>query len=612
MSGIVGYVGTRNAQQILLDGLDQLDYRGYDSAGILISDGERLGWRRATGRIKQLRDLLLREPLQQGTIGMGHTRWATHGAPTDNNSHPLTGCDERFFVVHNGIIENYMELKRELEKQGHQFTTETDTEVIPHLLETRDTGDLEETVRVILPLLRGSFALAIMSSEQPNTIIAVSQDNPLVIGFGRGEAFLASDIPALIPHTKEIYPIKNGEMAILSDTKVKVRGLDGEALEARPTVIEWERQDVMRNDYPHYMLKEIFEQPRVIEALLQVHLDEAEVYLPKLAEIWEKEPDFSVERIFIVGSGSSNHAGLIGKKMMDRWLGIPIDACSSSEFLDDHPPLGPGHLVILLSQSGETADTLSVLRTAKQHDCKVYAITNTRGGTIARQADQILYMKAGPELAIASTKAYTTQLTCLALLTIGLAERLKVGIDVEEMTELFAALRRLPVDVESTLIMTQDAIDQFAEVVFDQEHLFVIGRGLDYVLALEAALKLQEISYLHADAYQAGELKHGTMALITPGMPIIALATQQDVFSKMVNNIKEVKARGAFVMGITAIGDHQISEDADQVLYIPETHPWLMPILAAIPLQLLAYYSGVVRDLDVDRPRNLAKSMTVE
>ncbi|WP_047154191.1 glutamine--fructose-6-phosphate transaminase (isomerizing) [Aneurinibacillus tyrosinisolvens] len=611
MSGIVGYLGKRNALPILLDCLDKVDYRGYDSAGVAVSNLEHIELRKTVGRIRDLRSLLIREPLHKGTLGIGHTRWATHGTPSVTNSHPLTGCDERFIVVHNGIIENYPYLKRKLIKQGHDFATETDTEVIPHLLEEHDTGDLEETVRIIIPMLKGSFALAIMSKEQPGIIVAVSQDNPLVLGFGKGEAFLASDIPALLPLTREIRPIKNGEIAILSEGKVTLKNMDGTAIEPGHTLIEWGLQDVMLQDYEHYMLKEIFEQPKAIQETLSARLKEDRVFLPELDELWNEEEIKSLTRITIVASGTSYHSGMIGRKVLQKLLNLPIEVNFSSEFRYEHPELTEQNLVIILSQSGETADTLSALREAKKYGCPVIAITNTAGSSVSRKADCTLYTKAGPEMAVASTKAYTSQLAILVLLAIWLAE--KGGWHgAEQIPELLKWLKRLPGDVESTLIMTQDAIDQFAQLTYDQENIFLIGRGLDYVLALEGALKLQEVAYIHADAYAAGEMKHGTMALITPGVPVIALATQQEVLEKTISNIKEVKARDAFVIGITTVGDDLLAEEVDEVMYIPSTHPLLMPILAAVPLQLLAYYSGTVRGHDVDRPRNLAKSLTVE
>lgn len=611
MSGIVGYIGKRNALPILLDCLDKLDYRGYDSAGVAISNARQIDMKKTVGRVKDLRNLLLREPIPQGHLGIGHTRWATHGIPSVTNSHPLTGCTDRFFVVHNGIIENFPHLKRELSLQGHVFATETDTEVIPHLLEEYDTGDLEETVRKILPLLKGSFALAIMSHEQPDRIVAVSQDNPLVLGFGKGESYLASDIPALLTYTREIHPIRNGEIAILTPGRVTIKNLNGDVQEIERKFVEWNIQDVLLYNHEHYMLKEIFEQPKAIEDTLLGRIGKEGVILPELDAFLDKEKVKSLRKIDLVASGTSYHAGMIGKKIMEQLLGIPVEVSFSSEYRYDHSPLDDRTLVIFLSQSGETADTLSSLRETKKYGSPVIAITNTTGSTISRKADCTLYTKAGPELAVAATKAYTAQITACLLLAIWLTEKGDFP-GVARIPELLQSLVRLKRDVESTLIMTQDAIDQFAQITFDQEHIFLIGRGLDYVLALEGALKLQEVAYLHADAYAAGEMKHGTMALITPGVPVIALTTQEHLVEKTISNIKEVKARDAFVVGITTIGDDVLSEVVDHVMYIPSTHPFLMPVLAAIPLQLLAYYSGTVRGHDVDRPRNLAKSLTVE
>ncbi|AMA73418.1 MULTISPECIES: glutamine--fructose-6-phosphate transaminase (isomerizing) [Aneurinibacillus] len=611
MSGIVGFLGNRSAVPILLDCLDTLDYRGYDSAGIAISNQQHVEIRKTVGRVKDLRAHLLREPVMHGTIGIGHTRWATHGKPSEANSHPLTGCDRRFVVVHNGIIENYPQVRRSLMAQGHTFKTETDTEVIPHLLEEYDTGDLEETVRKVLPMLKGSFALAIMSEAQPDTIIAVSQDNPLVLGVGRKEAFLASDIPALLPYTREIYPIKNGEIAILTPGKATVKRLDGTEVTPHYSLADETVYDVLLHDYKHYMMKEIFDQPKALEDMLTGRLTPEGVDLPELAQIWTVEKLKNLRKVDIVASGTSNHAGVIGKKALEQLLDLPVEVSYSSEFIHEHGTLDERNLVILLSQSGETADTLSALREAKKHGCSTLAITNTAGSTLSRKADCTLLTKAGPEFAVASTKAYTSQITALILLAIWMAQRMG-SARKEEVSELLQALERLPGDVDSTLIMTHDAIDQFAQLTYDQEHLFLIGRGLDYVLALEGALKLQEVAYIHADAYAAGEMKHGTMALITPGVPVIALATQARVFDKTVSNIKEVKARDAFVVGITTVGDDVLADEVDEVMYIPSTHSLLLPILAAIPLQLLAYYAGTVRGHDVDRPRNLAKSLTVE
>lgn len=611
MSGIVGYIGKRNALPILLDSLDKLDYRGYDSSGIAVSNYQQIEMRKTIGRIKDLRNLLLKEPIIQGNLGIGHTRWATHGVPSVTNSHPLTGCTDQFLVVHNGIIENFLYLKKELSLKGHVFATETDTEVIPHLLEEYYEGNLEETVRKVLPLLKGSFALAIMSNDEPDRIIAVSQDNPLVLGFGKDEFYLASDIPALLSYTREIHPIKNGEIAILTPGKVTMKNLNGEVQEIERNFVEWNTQDVFLSNHEHYMLKEIFEQPKAIEDTLQGRIGENEILLPELDDFLDKEKIKKIKKIDFVANGTSYHAGMIGKKIMEQLVGLPVEVSFSSEFRYDHGPLDENNLVIFISQSGETADTLSALREAKKFGCLVIAITNTTGSTISRKADCTLYTKAGPELAVPATKAYTTQITACILLAMWLTQKGEF-LGMPMIPELIASLNRLKNDLESTLIMTQDAIDQFAQVTYDQEHIFLMGRGLDYVLALEGALKLQEVAYLHADAYAAGEMKHGTMALITPGVPVIALVTQEHVVEKTISNIKEVKARDAFVVGITTIGDELLYEEVDHVMYIPSTHSFLMPILAAIPLQLLAYYSGVVRGHDVDRPRNLAKSLTVE
>lgn len=613
MSGIVGFIGKRNALPILLDCLDTLDYRGYDSAGIAISDESTIHIRKTVGRISDLRAVVNRDPVTTGILGIGHTRWATHGIPSEANSHPLLGCDDRFIVVHNGIIENYPQLKRNLQKQGHTFATETDTEVIPHLLEEYDTGDFEKTVQIVLPMLAGSFALAIMSKAQPDTIIAVSQNNPLVLGRDKTDLYFASDIPAMLPFTRQFYPIQNGEYAVLTQGHVTIKKFaDGAEVCPIWRLADESLEDVLLNGYEHYMRKEIFDQPKALRDTLAGRLTEDGVELAELAAAWDTGLFARVRKIDIVASGTSYHAGLIGKKALEQLLHFPVAATYSSEFVHEHTNLDQTNLVILLSQSGETADTLSALREAQKYGCPTIAITNTAGSTIARKADCTLLTKAGPELAVASTKAYTAQIVAMLLLAVWTAQRMS-SLQPTQVADLLAALRQLPTDVESTLIMIDEAIDQLAQVTYDQESLFLIGRGLDYVLALEGALKLQEIAYIHADAYAAGEMKHGTMALITPGMPIIALATQMGpVFDKTISNIKEVKARDAFVVGITTVSDDVLADEVDEVMYIPETHPFLMPVLAAIPLQLLAYYAGTVRGHDVDRPRNLAKSLTVE
>ncbi|MFB7303042.1 glutamine--fructose-6-phosphate transaminase (isomerizing) [Heyndrickxia sporothermodurans] len=611
MSGIVGYIGKSSAHTIILDCLTHLDYRGYDSAGIAISNMESIEIRKEKGRIEDLEALLEIEPMTNGKLGIGHTRWASHGAPTVLNAHPLSDANEQFFVVHNGIIENYRQLKNMLIENGHHFMTETDTEVIPHLLAHFDTGNFAETVRIVVPHLKGSFALAIMSKDNPDTIIAISQENPLIIGFGQGEAFLSSDISALLSYTKEIYPIKNGEIAVLSSKGIKVETVEGMSIQPEKKIIEWDQADFSRQEHEHYMLKEIIEQPKEIKKTLEGRLIDDRVLIPEL-EIFLAEQNINqYQKIDIVATGTAYHAGMVGKKVMQSMINLPIEVSISSEFRYEHGPLNEKNLVIFISQSGETADTLSALKEAKSHGSSTIAITNRSRSNLARKADCMICTNAGPELSVPATKAYTTQITVLLLLAIVLTEKTN-GPGVERIPEMIKELHNLSEEVEKTLIMTQDAIDQFAQVTEDQDSLFLIGRGLDYVLALEGALKLQEVAYLHADAYAAGEMKHGTMALITPGVPVIALSTQKHLRDKTINNIKEIKARDAFVVGVTTIGDDDISEIVDEVMYIPEVHPFLMPIIAAIPLQLLAYYAGTVRGYDVDRPRNLAKSLTVE
>ncbi|MBB6452429.1 glucosamine--fructose-6-phosphate aminotransferase (isomerizing) [Salirhabdus euzebyi] len=611
MSGIVGYVGKRSSQQILIDCLMHLEYRGYDSAGLAISNGNEIEMRKEKGRIQDLEASIQLDPILKGTLGIGHTRWASHGTPSALNSHPLTDNKENYYVVHNGIIENYRQLRKVLITEGYTFLTDTDTEVIPHLLAKYDTGDLKETVRRVLPMLQGSFALAIMSKTQPDTIIGISQENPLILGYGDGEAFLSSDISALLSYTKEIYPIKNNEIAVLTPTTITIQTIGGESVTPVKSLIEWDEEEITLQEHDFFMLKEITEQPKAIKQTLAGRLTASSVSIPELDTFFEQFQMESFRKVDIVASGTSYHSGMIGKKIIEQMLSIPVEVSISSEFSFEHGLLDDQTLVIVLSQSGETADTLSALKEAKAHGAKTIAITNKKRSNIARKADCMICTNAGPELAVPATKAYTCQMTALILLAIALSE--KVSGPGNKMTpDMLEALKELPNEVEKCLIMTQDAIDKFAQVTDDQDHLFLIGRGLDYVLALEGALKLQEVAYLHADAYAAGEIKHGTMALFTPGIPVIALATQAHLREKTISNIREIKARDAYVVGITTIGDESVAEVVDEVLYIPEAHAFFMPILAAIPLQLLAYYAGTVRGYNVDRPRNLAKSLTVE
>ena len=525
VSGIVGYIGHKAAQDILLTCLRRLDYRGYDSAGLALSNGQTIEIRKEEGRIEDLEASLLLEPLIKGTIGMGHTRWASHGSPTAANSHPLSDPEGRFFVVHNGIIENDRVLKRELKAKGHTFITDTDTEVIPHLLAEYDTGNFSETVHRVIPLLKGAFALVIMSRQNPNQLIAVSQDNPLILGFGQNEYYLSSDIPALLSYTKDIYPIKNGEITLLSPSDVRIETLEGEHVIPEKRHVEFDHEELLLHDYEHFMLKEIMEQPKAIQQTLEGRITDKTVHLPELDSFFSAHPINTFKKIDIVASGTSYHSGMVGKRVFEDLLGLPIEVSLSSEFSSEHGPLNNSHLVIVISQSGETADTLSALKEAQKCGCPTIAVTNYMRRNIARKADFTVLTRAGAELAVPATKAYTTQIVALLLIALAFTERFETA-DKNRAADLLAALHKLPQDIETSLIMTQDAIDQFAQVTDDQDHLFLIGKGLDYVLALEGALKLQEVAYLHADAYPAGEMKHGTMALITPGVPVIALATQ--------------------------------------------------------------------------------------
>ncbi|SET34491.1 glucosamine--fructose-6-phosphate aminotransferase (isomerizing) [Salinibacillus kushneri] len=611
MSGIVGYLGTRSAQEVLIHCLMNLEYRGYDSAGLAVSDGHHVEVRKEKGRIQDLEASLQLDSILHGNLGIGHTRWASHGNPSAKNSHPLTDQDQQFFVVHNGIIENYHALKRDLITDGYSFVTDTDSEVIPHLLRKYDTGDFIQTVRNVLPMLKGSFALAIMSASNPDMIIGISQENPLIVGFGQNEAFLSSDVSALLTYTKETYPIKNNEIAIITGEDIAIETINGEPIIPEKAYIEWNKEEILLNEYDHFMLKEILEQPASLKNTLENRIKNDKVYLPEVETFLDTHSFERFNKIDIIGNGTSYHSGMVGKSIMDKLLSIPVEVSLSSEFTYEHGKLDESKLVIVLSQSGETADTLTALKEAKSNGAKTIAITNNKRSNIARQADCLISMNAGPELAVAATKAYTSQITVLSLLSIHLCVQTESPSEMF-LKELIEALKELPDIVDQTLVMTEDAIDSFAQVTEDQPNLFLIGRGLDYVLALEGALKLQEVAYLHANAYAAGEVKHGTMALVTPGVPIIALATQPHLKGKMVSNIRELKTRDGYVFGITTVGDDALTEVVDEIMYIPEAHSLLMPIVAAIPLQLLAYYSGTVRGYNVDRPRNLAKSLTVE
>lgn len=609
MCGIVGYVGKEQAAPFLLDGLSKLEYRGYDSSGIATFDGTNLIVEKCVGRLAALEEKIAGH-VPQGHIGIGHTRWATHGRPADNNAHPHTDGEGRFAVVHNGIIENYLPLKEELIKKGHTFKSETDTEVVANLLAEVYEGDFEAAVHTVLNRIEGSYSLVFLSKEQPDRLICAKKDNPLVIGLGKGENFIASDIPAIISKTRKTYILNDGEVAVVRADGVEVRNLQGERVDKKVFEVNWNAEAAEKGGYEHFMLKEIHEQPKAIRDTMSQRIakDGKTIVMEELK--WDKDFLDSVNKIAVVACGTAYHAGLVGKSYIEKLVRMPVEIDVASEFRYKDPIIDEKTLTIVVSQSGETSDTLAALKEAGRRGSRTLAITNVVGSSIAREADQVIYTWAGPEIAVASTKAYTTQLVAFFMLALYMAEIMGTQ-PAERITQLIDALRRLPDDVGRTF-EDVDPLKTFARQYGFNEDAFFIGRSLDYNVAMEGSLKLKEISYIHAEAYAAGELKHGTLALIVEGVPVIALATQKHVYEKTLNNIKEVKARDAVVIGIAAENDTELEKYVDHVIKVPETDELLTPVLAVVPLQLLAYYTAITRGADVDKPRNLAKSVTVE
>lgn len=610
MCGIVGYIGKRDTQKVLLEGLKKLEYRGYDSAGIAVFTPDGLQIAKSIGRLANLESKLEGAPLV-GSAGIGHTRWATHGKPSDVNSHPHTDHSQKFSVVHNGIIENYLELKEELIGQGFEFVSETDTEVISHLVAREYEGDIVKAVQKAITFMRGAFALGVLTEYEPNKLVAVRQASPLIIGLGEGENFIGSDIPAILNYTRNVYILNDGEMAVLTEDAVELMTIEGNFISREMISVDWDAVTAEKGGFDHFMLKEIHEQPKAYRDTMRGRIDESgrKVLFPNLKLTEEKIR--SINNIHIVACGTAYHAGLVGGAAIERLIRVPVAFDVASEYRYRSPLITPETLVIVVSQSGETADTLAALREAHANGAHVLAITNVVGSSIARDADDVIATLAGPEIAVASTKAYTSQLIAFYLLGLYLAQVRGTQTE-EEVAHVIAAMQALPEQVES-MLQNADAIKAYAEQISKNEHLFFIGRGLDYAVALEGSLKLKEISYIHSEAYAAGELKHGTLALIEEGIPVIALATQEAVLEKTVSNIKEVKARGADVMAITH-EEHVagLLKSVDQAFAIPKTLPLLTPALSVVPLQLLAYYASLARGNDVDKPRNLAKSVTVE
>ncbi|MEW6522387.1 MAG: glutamine--fructose-6-phosphate transaminase (isomerizing) [Bacillota bacterium] len=606
MCGIVGYTGPRPVLPLLLSGLKKLEYRGYDSSGVALQHGGRLVVAKAVGRLSRLEERVAGLNGQY-VAGIGHTRWATHGRPSDANAHPHGDCRGQIVVVHNGIIENYRSLKERLRSAGHVFSSETDTEVVPHLIEEQYRGDLVAATRSAAAMLRGSFALVVMASDQPGLVVAVRKDSPLIIGLGDGENFVASDIPAVLEYTKCSYVLDDGELAVVERGGVQIQDMMGNPLHKTVFHIPWDAVTAERGGYPHFMLKEIHEQPVAIRETLRGRLTGGEVTLEEFG--LDEEGARALQRLHLVACGTAYHACLVGKYLIERLARLPVEAELASEFRYRDPIVEPGSLLIAVSQSGETADTLAALREGRRRGARTVAISNVMGSTIAREADSAFYTWAGLEQAVASTKAYVTQLVALSLLAVHLGT-LRGMLQPEESTELVQAIRRLP-DLASQALELAPKIQDIARSVAQWEDVFFIGRGLDFAVALEGQLKLKEISYIHAEAYAAGELKHGTLALIVDNIPVVALATQPHVLEKMISNITEVRARGGRIIAVCSDAQ-ELAPYADDMLVIPAGHPLLAPVLAAIPLQLLSYYAAVHRNCDVDKPRNLAKSVTVE
>ena len=610
MCGIVGYIGFNQASDFLLDGMAKLEYRGYDSAGIAIIGPENvIKIQKKVGRLANLEAIVKADP-NEGTIGIGHTRWATHGRPSDMNAHPHASEDGKFAVVHNGIIENYMPLKEELIAKGYHFKSETDTEVVAHLLEDMYDGDFVSTVRRMLDRVDGAYALEIICADEPDKIICTKKENPLVIGLGKGENFVASDIPAIINYTRDTYILNDGELAIVTRDNVSVFDRAGHAIDKEVFHVSWNAEAAEKGGYEHFMLKEIHDQPKAVRDTFGTHISEdgKTVIFDELN--WTADDVAAFNKILIVACGTAYHAGLVTKQYIENLARIPVNVEIASEYRYSNPLTDDKTLCIVISQSGETSDTLAALKEAKRHGAKSLAITNVVGSSISREADNTVYTWAGPEISVASTKAYTTQLVAGLLFAVYLGQ-LNGKMDPTLGGEILCGVKSLPTLIHEIFEVDED-MKAFAKHYGFKSDAFFLGRAIDYAVAMEGALKLKEISYIHAEAYAGGELKHGTLALIEEGVPVIALATQEDVYDKMISNIREVKAREAVVIGIGMKGDEELSKHVDHTIYVPRANKFIAPILAVVPLQLLAYYAAITRGADVDKPRNLAKSVTVE
>ena len=610
MCGIVGFIGEQEAAPILLEGLARMEYRGYDSAGLALLDPVKgLQVAKAKGRLSVLSEKVDGGKKLFGTIGVGHTRWATHGEPSDANSHPLLSDSGRIAVVHNGIIENYMEIKEFLQEKGVLFHSDTDTEVVAQLLDYYYQGDILDAVQKVLHRIEGSYGLGIICSEHPEQLIAARKDSPLVLGYGDGFNMMASDVTALIKYTRDVSYMENGEIAVLTRQGIQVYNLLLEPVEKEHSTVDWDISDAEKGGYEHFMFKEIMEQPEAIRKTITPRIKDDRVVLDDI----DLSADYvkNISKFYIIACGSSYHVGMVGKYVLEKMLRKPVEVALASEFRYCSPIVDKNTLVIVISQSGETLDTMEALREAKRLGGRTLAIVNVVGSSIAKEADDVIYTWAGPEIAVATTKAYSTQLAVLDLLCLYLADLLG-SIAPEEYTEILTELTRIP-DKLKEVLEQKERIQQYASQFFNHDSIFFIGRNLDYAIGLEASLKLKEISYIHSEAYAAGELKHGTISLIEQGTLVIALATYGQLFDKAVSNMIEVQSRGATVLGLTdTTHEEALGKHADAIITVPETHPLLMPSLAVVPMQLFAYYVALARGCDIDKPRNLAKSVTVE
>ncbi len=609
MCGIVGYIGGDQAAPILLSGLQKLEYRGYDSAGVAVYNDGGLRVVKSKGRLSVLEGILEGGVTLPGTVGIGHTRWATHGAPSDINSHPQVSDGGKFAVVHNGIIENYLYLKNHLIRRGVEFVSETDTEVVAQMLEHYYQGDVLEAIRKVISKVEGSYALGIICADCPEKLFAVRKDSPLIIGVGEGENYIASDVPAILSRTRDIYRLKDQEIAVLTREGVSFYDQELEPITKEIERVQWDVAAAEKGGYEHFMMKEICEQPEALRKTISPRIRDGQIVLDDITLTREQLQD--LKKVFIVACGTSYHVGVVAKYAFERLLQIPLEVDVASEFRYRDPILDDKTLVIIISQSGETADTLAALRMAKQRGCRILSIVNVVGSTIANESDDVLYTWAGPEIAVASTKAYSTQLAVIYLIALYMAGQLGT-ISQGDMENYLADLQRLP-ELAEECLKDKEAIQYFASRYFNAHDMYFIGRNVDYAASLEASLKLKEISYIHSEAYTAGELKHGPISLLEDGTLVIAIATYEKLFDKMMSNVREVKARGAVVLGITVNErEEALKQETDFQFCVPKVTDFMLPSLSILPLQLFAYYVASMKGCDIDKPRNLAKSVTVE